>query len=71
MADKDKMKIQQGLVKKLRETPDGYQNAAIYTILLDLVQGNGLDEVQEVLLDVANDLDKGIRIEFYNKPKKR
>ncbi len=71
MASTKNMEFQQNLVDKLKADPSNYEDAAIYTVLLHLVQGNGIDHVQEMLLEVANDLDKGIRIEFYNKPKKK
>lgn len=54
-------KFQQEQVHKLHTCKSGsncpYEQAAIYTILLDLVQGNGKEEVSTVLQDVIDDLE--------------
>lgn len=54
-------KFQQEQVHKLRNCKSGmgcsYEQAAIYTILLDLVQGNGKKEVLSSLQDVIDDLE--------------
>lgn len=51
------MKFQREQLKKLRSLePFAYEEASIYTILLDLVEGNGLDEVYLVMNMLANDL---------------
>jgi len=47
---------QKKLVKKLRSGDKfAYEEASIYTILLDLCEGNGLDEVFMMLHNVASD----------------
>lgn len=51
---KDK-KFQQKLVDKLNNGELSYQNAPIYTILLDLVQGNSVDEVYRVFCEVIKE----------------
>jgi hypothetical protein len=51
---KDK-KFQQKLVDKLNNGELSYQNAPIYTILLDLVQGNSVDEVYRVFCDIIKE----------------
>ena len=56
------LEFQQNLVKKLR-TSETYSDAAIYTILLDLVQGNGMDEVVTTLHSLAFDLDRREELE--------
>jgi hypothetical protein len=49
--------FQQKLVEKLRSNKDStYENASIYTVLLDLVQGNGVDEVKRLLDEVIKNL---------------
>lgn len=59
------LKFQRKLVKELRNKDKDfvYQNAAIYTVLLDLVDGNGLDEVFMMLHNVATDLGKRKKLE--------
>lgn len=60
------MKFQRKLVKKLRSKKEfAYEDASIYTILLDLVEGNGIDEVFMMLHNVATDLKQ--RKELENK----
>lgn len=55
---KDK-KFQQLQLEKLRSGEEGsYEDASIYTVLLDLVQGNGVDSVFGMLVEVSKDLDK-------------
>ena len=54
---KDK-KFQQKLVDKLNNGELSYQNAPIYTILLDLVQGNSVDEVYRVFCEVIKEQNK-------------
>jgi hypothetical protein len=51
-------KFQQKLVDKLNNGELSYQNAPIYTILLDLVQGNSVDEVYRVFCEVIKEQDK-------------
>jgi hypothetical protein len=51
-------KFQQKLVDKLNNGELSYQNAPIYTILLDLVQGNSVDEVYKVFCEVIKEQDK-------------
>ena len=48
-------KFQQKLVDKLNNGELSYQNAPIYTILLDLVQGNSVDEVYRVFCEVIKE----------------
>lgn len=57
-------KFQKDLVKQLREGKLHYGDASIYTILLDLCQGNDPQEVFEVLKEVVQDLEKKIIIEI-------
>lgn len=53
------LKSQREQVKKLRSNVEfAYQDASIYTVLLDLVEGNGIDEVFMMLHNVASDLGK-------------
>lgn len=60
------MKFQREQVKKLRSQEKfSYEEASIYTVLLDLVEGNGLDEVFMMLHIVATDLKQ--RKELENK----
>lgn len=54
---KDK-KFQQKLVDKLNNGELSYQHAPIYTILLDLVQGNSADEVYRVFCEVIKEQNK-------------
>jgi len=47
-------KFQQLQLEKLRSGEAGcYEDASIYTVLLDLVEGNGVDTVYEMLVQVA------------------
>lgn len=69
MLNKEQKKFQQKKVNELRADYSNYEDAAIYTVLLDLVQGNGIDHIQEVLLDVANDW--GLEVNISIKPKKK
>lgn len=65
MKTKD-MKFQREQVKKLRSQEKiSYEEASIYTVLLDLVEGNGLVEVFMMLHNVATDLKQ--RKELENK----
>ena len=60
-----KLKYQRKLLKELRSGKEGsYEEASIYTILFDLVEGNGLDDVFMGLHNLASDLDR--REEFEN-----
>lgn len=53
------LKFQRAQVKKLRsQTPLCYEEAAIYTVLLDLVESNSLSEVMMMLHNVSSDLGK-------------
>lgn len=59
MAIKDQ-EFQQNLLKKLRSgEPNAYEDASIYTILLDLVEGNGIKEVANVFDLLAKEMDLG------------
>ena len=51
-------KFQHKLVDKLNNGELSYQNAPIYTILLDLVQGNSVDEVYRVFCEVIKEQNK-------------
>jgi len=58
------MKFQRKLVKELKSNKEfAYQDASIYTVLLDLVEGNGVDEVFMILHNVATDLKKRKKLE--------
>ncbi len=49
--------FQKDKLRKLRcGSPNAYEEASIYTILLDLCEGNGIEDVVNVLEDVINDL---------------
>ena len=62
-------KFQQILVNKLRYGVDSeYAKASIYTIQLDLIQGNGIPEVLLMLFDASK--DSGKKDEFINEVKK-
>jgi hypothetical protein len=53
------LKFQREQVKKLRSQDKfAYEEASIYTVLFDLVEGNGLDEVFMMLHNVATDLEQ-------------
>lgn len=53
------MKIQRKLVKELKSNKEfAYHDASIYTVLLDLVDQNGIEEVFLMLHNVATDLKK-------------
>ena len=54
---KKELKFQRELVKKLRSGKEGaYEDASIYTVLLDLSEGNGLTDVFMILHQLATDL---------------
>ena len=58
------MKFQRKLVKELKSNKEfAYQDASIYTILLDLIEGNGVEEVFVILHNVATDLKKRKELE--------
>lgn len=58
------MDFQQKLVKKLHAVENSaYEDAAIYTVLLDLVQESDIEEVFMLLHSVASDLGKREEIE--------
>ena len=60
------LKFQREQVKKLRSQEKfAYEEASIYTVLFDLIEGNGIDEVFMMLHNVATDL--GQREELENK----
>ena len=62
-------KFQQILVNKLRYDVDSeYAKASIYTIQLELIQGNGISEV--LLMLFADSKDSGKKDEFINEVKK-
>ena len=62
-------KFQQILVNKLRyDANSEYAKASIYTIQLDLIQGNGITEVLLMLFDASK--DSGKKDEFINEVKK-
>jgi len=53
------LEYQRELVKKLHSKENNeYINASIYTVILDLVEENGIDEVFMILHNVAHDLGK-------------
>lgn len=52
--------FQQKLLKDLRSGKKyAYENASIYTILLDLVEGNGVEEVANVFNLLVKEMDLG------------
>lgn len=52
--------FQQKLLKKLRSgEPGAYEDASIYTVLLDLVEGNGAEDVANVFDLLAKELGIG------------
>ena len=55
MEDKE---FQQKLVDKLKNGELSYGDAPIYTIILDLVQGNGKEEVLRVFNEVVGEFKK-------------
>lgn len=61
------MSFQRELVKKLRGNEVPYEEASVYTVLLDLVDGNGLIEVFTMLQNVAVDLDLDYEFNFLTK----
>lgn len=49
--------LQKSLLKKLRDYDKNYYaDASLYTILLDLCKGNSVEDVFDVLHDVAYDI---------------
>jgi hypothetical protein len=50
------MKFQRKLLEDFRNKILSYEDASIYTILFDLVEGSGLEEVQMMLDDLKSDL---------------
>jgi hypothetical protein len=60
----ENMKFQKKQLKKLREyKAESYAEAAIYTVLLDLIEGNSLTDVFLAFHNVANDLGKREELE--------
>jgi hypothetical protein len=58
------MKFQREQLEKLRSQKKyAYEEASIYTVLLDLIEGNGLDEVFMMLHNVATDLEQRKELE--------
>lgn len=66
---KDK-KFQQNLVNKLRSGELTYENTSIYTVILDLVQGNGKEEVLRVFNEVIMEEPKQETLEEVDENKK-
>lgn len=66
------LKFQRDQVKKLRSQEKlAYEEASIYTVLFELVERNGLNEVFMMLHNVANDLQKRKELEDkFNQAKK-
>jgi hypothetical protein len=60
MKDRD---FQQRMVDELRNGTLPYPETSIYTILLELVQGCGMDEVVTTLHGLASDLDRRKELE--------
>lgn len=49
-------KFQRGLLENLRSGKEGcYEDASIYTVLLDLIEGNGIETVEDALNLVKED----------------
>lgn len=58
------MNFENKLVEELKSNKEfAYHNASIYTILLDLVQGNGAEHVLMMLHNVATDLGEREKLE--------
>jgi hypothetical protein len=58
------MKSQKEQLKELRSQKKfAYEEASIYTVLLDLVEGNGLDTVFMTLHNLATDIDQREELE--------
>ena len=58
------LKFQREQVKKLRSLEKfAYEEASIYTVLFDLVEGNGMEEVFMMLHNVASDLEQRKELE--------
>lgn len=58
------LKFQREQVKKLRSQEKyAYEEASIYTVLFDLVEGNGMEEVFMMLHNVATDLEQRKELE--------
>jgi len=56
--------FQRKLLKQLRSYKEGaYEDASIYTVLLDLCEGNGIDNVFQVLHMLSQDLDERDKLE--------
>lgn len=48
--------FQNKLIERLHSNEEfAYDNASIYTVLLDLVRGNGLDEVINILNEIQKE----------------
>lgn len=57
-------KHQRKLLEQLRSNKENaYADASLYTILLDLCDGSGVDDVFLMLHNVAHDLDKREQLE--------
>jgi len=57
------LKYQKKLAKQLHNNELPYDEASIYTILLDLVEGNGVTDIFMLLHNVATDLKKRKKLE--------
>jgi len=58
------IEYQRKLVEELNNNEEfAYQNASIYTVLIDLVENNGIHEVFIMLHNVATDLNKREELE--------
>lgn len=58
------LNFQREQVNKLRSQEKiAHEEASIYTVLLDLIEGNGLDEVFIMLHNVATDLEQRKELE--------
>ena len=64
------IKFQEKQLKKLRSS-DVYQGASIYTILYDLIEGNGVEEVFTMLHNVSSDMNKREQLETLFKGAKK
>lgn len=51
------------LVEKLRSGELSYEDAAIYTVLLDMVNANGIEEVFSTLHSLSSDLNERENLE--------
>jgi hypothetical protein len=59
----DDTNFQRALLEQLRNGELSYQDASIYTVLFDLVDNEGIEEIFSILHNVATDLKQRNRME--------